>query len=166
MANRIALVLVALTVAAPVAHGDTTLQITAEPPGTVVELAPPAKRGTCTTPCALPTPPGRVALRLSGPVVEASTVEVDVPPSGAAIRVRAPRQVPYNVGALLTAIGVPVALAGIGVMAVPATEPPMASGDWPFYAGGAATLGVGLVLTTAGAVLLARERPRLVDGAR
>jgi hypothetical protein len=163
MVNRIAM-MSALVAVASIARAEAPARLTvdADPPGTVVELARSTKK-SCTTPCALDAPPGRVQLLLRGSDVEPSSVDVDVPGSGASIRVRAPSRYHFNVGALLTALGAPTALAGMGVAVVPATQPPQAAGATPYYGAGAAAIGIGVALTTAGAILLARERPRVVE---
>ncbi len=125
------------------------------------------------TPCRIWAQPGALRLQISGDDVLSYAPDVDVPPGGLAIALRAPSATQRRTGTMLMTLGVGGALAGAITMGVGAavadgrmSVPDIGGGtrtiggdDRPvFYGLGGALLGAGVISLVTGAVLFARNQ--------
>lgn len=118
--------------------------------------APPSeylREALCRTPCRVALPPGVLELYASGPGLRATLFSLEVPATGARVRLHAGRSAPFAAGFALSLAG--LALVATGPVLFALAPPSRSAADpTPFFATGGALLGVGAATGIAGLVLL------------
>ncbi len=113
---------------------------------------------TCTTPCRVFVPPGVLFLRARGVNIRSVELDLEVPPNGAAITLRAPSPALYNLGTGFVAIGSTVLLATMVVAAVRQGVSSTTEGTGLDADAALAAVGVGGALLAAGVPLMVFHR--------